>query len=682
MVLGITPRTISQPWVQSQVQPLSTLSRSAAHQNLSQDGFNRIPFGAIHSLKPSSVLRFSGSSSFQYDPKASIVNRLKDRAKNPATANLPAVGVADGFSYGPGVSMTNGELWKGSVKMAHVLQERYHIHPGDRVAVIESDTPEFLEILFATLALGATLLPINILALSSKNVSDPLDKEKKLAHMIEVSHCKALFIGKVIAENPRFKDLLLLKTLSNVNAFASQHAAFKSGIRHFPSQTLLLPFLVNKAKSAQLIIKAMSPETQVVLPNELSEALSAASDQEAGLNLCLTPSAESPALLLFTSGTTSLPKGVPVSQAFLSLNIHAMSQAVNKIMGAKTDHLLMPLPLFHIYGLYTLLSAMELGVPVTMIPSSIEASTNPKAVLNTIAKQKISVFPGIGKLIEPTFQYVAEHPEEKAKLNSLKYVISGGEAMEKKLYDLIHQVAPQVKVLQGYGMTEIGVTHINMSGEFGHVGQAIDSANMQMQIRQPDQEGRGLIYVKLPYTSPYVGASQEQISSAYQADGWFNTGDVGRVDSQGNLQILSREDDSSKRNGEKVFLVGFDNRLKNLLPIENSMTVKVRPSLDSGERFISIVVPKNRAGGDPKSLMQKLEALRNQKRIENIYMPDAILPVTPEQWEHQGFVTEMGKVQYKVGREYVNRLLAEHAIALRETEPGKYELTIQQPDKL
>lgn len=254
------------------------------------------------------------------------------------------------------------------------------------------------------------------------------------------------------------------------------------------------------------------------------------------------------AVLLYTSGTSGVPKGVCQTYGNLTSDIAGAIELAQ----LKTDHhFLGLLPLFHSFGLTAmLLVPVALGSSVFYLPRF-----TPTTVLDTIRQRQVSVTMMIASMYSALLRTKNGGPED---CKSVQYAISGGEALPNAIHAAFKDRFG-VDVLQGYGMTEASpVVSLNVpwSNRVGTVGKAIpnievaafdDSANRVAIGGIGELRVRGPVVMKGYYKKP------EDTRAAITPDGWYCTGDMGSIDADGYITITGRKKEMIIVGGENVY---------------------------------------------------------------------------------------------------------------------------------
>ncbi|ESO85322.1 hypothetical protein LOTGIDRAFT_221356 [Lottia gigantea] len=312
------------------------------------------------------------------------------------------------------------------------------------------------------------------------------------------------------------------------------------------------------------------------------------------------------ACLLFSSGTTGLPKAVMLTQYNLIANLVQLRSM--KIL--EDDSVLVFLPFFHLYGLVAILSsALTCGSKMVLV-----SRFQPVPFMEAIQKHQIKVL----HLVPPVMVLLAKLPETKNyDLTCVRKVVCGAAPLSINIECEVKEIFKIPYVSQGYGMTEVMVTHLDT--EENHkahsVGQPLEG--IKQKIINPETgkdvavnvDGEVCIkgeQIMLGYLN------QPEVTAAMMtADGWARTGDVGHVDEDGYLFIVDRIKELIKYKGHQV------------APAELEALLLKHPSIaDVGV----IGVPDSDAGELPKAyVVLKKDQKLSEKDIVN-YVAERVAP--------------------------------------------------------
>lgn len=340
------------------------------------------------------------------------------------------------------------------------------------------------------------------------------------------------------------------------------------------------------------------------------------------------------ATLLFTSGSSGEPKGVVLSHRNMLANVCQFASRLNLPDGSSV---LGCLPLFHSFGCtVTLWFPVIEGVNLVTYPSPLET----KRLAELIALHQISLF-----LSTPTFLRGYMKRIDPAQLSSLKLVVTGAEKLPLSLANAFEEkfgIRPQ----EGYGLTETSpATNVNLpdldpardsivlpSSRNGSVGQPLPGLDIKITDPATDKEvpinKQGIIWFKGPNVfKGYLGDPKK--SAEVLSDGWFRTGDVGRVDDDGFLYIEGRISRFSKIAGEMVPHETVEAVVNKVLGLDSEAERRIAvvgiPDEQKGE---AILLLSTIAG---PALEQECIDLRYKlldEGLSSLWCPKRIIPVT------------------------------------------------------
>jgi long-chain acyl-CoA synthetase len=258
---------------------------------------------------------------------------------------------------------------------------------------------------------------------------------------------------------------------------------------------------------------------------------------------------EDTAVILYTSGTTGQPKGAELTHANLARNTEVMRTDLIKLV--PDDVIFGGLPLFHSFGqTCTLNTAVASGACLTLLPRF-----TPGEALQILAGHHVTVFAGV-----PTM-YVAllGHPDRAAyDVSALRVCVSGGSAMPVEVLRGFEEVFG-CAVLEGYGLSETSpvasFNHPDRPRKPGSIGTPIRGVEMRVVDKEGDEVTRGEvgeIAIRGHNVMKGYWGKPEETAKAIP-DGWFRTGDLGRVDEDGYFVIVDRKKDMIIRGGYNVY---------------------------------------------------------------------------------------------------------------------------------
>ncbi len=320
-------------------------------------------------------------------------------------------------------------------------------------------------------------------------------------------------------------------------------------------------------------------------------------------NIVIDPSIMS--ILLFTSGTTSLSKGVMLSQNNICSNIHAIASYVKMY---PTDTLLSFLPIHHTFECtITFLYGIYFGVTVAFCDGL-------KYIQQNMNEYHVSVFVSVPLVLENIHNKVWKSLEEQGKDKLMKTMVSITKTLSKVKIDLRKKVfkpiidkfggklrvvfvgsAPLdkniihgfnnfgVKLVQGYGLTETSPViscETDKEKKPGSIGLPL--YNLDVKIENPDEDGLGEITVKGPSVMLGYYENEESTKKAMN-NGWFSTEDYGYIDEDGFLFISGRKNDIIVlKNGKNIYPHELEFLLNKLPAVSESMVfARNRSSMDT-----------------------------------------------------------------------------------------------------
>jgi acyl-[acyl-carrier-protein]-phospholipid O-acyltransferase/long-chain-fatty-acid--[acyl-carrier-protein] ligase len=289
------------------------------------------------------------------------------------------------------------------------------------------------------------------------------------------------------------------------------------------------------------------------------------------------PSADAPAVILFTSGTEGEPKGVALSHRNLLANVE---QVRAHLALYPSDILLNPLPAFHCFGLTVgSLMPVMLGLKVVCHPTPLQ----PKEIVHRIKKHKATI-------LVSTDTFITQYARvgEPGDLSSLRLTVCGAERLRDETRALLRK-KHGIELLEGYGVTETApVIAANRPGANrpGTVGQMM----ADMQYRLEPVEGipnAGRLVVKGPNVMLGYLKPDNPGKIVPPEGGWHDTGDVVSVDEDGFIAIKGRLKRFAKIGGESVSLAVVESCASALWP-DFSHAATTVPDGRKGEQIVLV----------------------------------------------------------------------------------------------
>lgn len=313
-------------------------------------------------------------------------------------------------------------------------------------------------------------------------------------------------------------------------------------------------------------------------------------------------SQERGAMILYTSGTTSLPKGVLTTHATIEAQISTLIEAWK---WSAQDYTICLLPLHHVHGIINVVScALWAGATVEFVHPF-----DAKTVFETFLSGQVTVFMAVPTIYFKLISYFESESDLKRaalteSLNKLRLMVSGSAALPVSVMEKWKEISGHY-LLERYGMTEIGMAISNpYEGErkAGYIGhplpgvevRLVDEKNQEVNTGEP-----GEIQVKGPAVFREYWGKKEATLKAFTTDGWFMTGDIAVIE-DGYFRILGRDSvDIIKSGGYKISALEIEEVLRKHPDIHDCGVVGIADE-EWGELVAAALISAQ--GLDPKEL--------------------------------------------------------------------------------
>jgi fatty-acyl-CoA synthase len=326
---------------------------------------------------------------------------------------------------------------------------------------------------------------------------------------------------------------------------------------------------------------------------------------------------EEVAIIMYTSGTTGLPKGAMLTHGnVLWNNINAL----HMMEASSDDRILVCAPLFHIGGLnVNTLIALQVGARVILL-----RTFDPVVVLDNIEQYRITGMFGVPAM----FLFMSQVPDfEDRDLSSIKYFVCGGAPVPEALIKLYG--GRGISFAQGYGLTETApfATLLPKEDTERKVGSA-GIAPMYTEVRVVDLDNKpvpantqGEIVIRGPNVMKGYWNRPEATAEAIDGEGWFHSGDIGLMDDEGFFFILDRKKDMIISGGENVYPAEVEKVIHEMNEVADVGVIGL-PDEKWGERVVAIIVAKPDTDLQPEDVIAftdgKLARFKMPRQIELI----------------------------------------------------------------
>ena len=484
----------------------------------------------------------------------------------------------DGIVF-DGKRWTYAQLGERSNRLANALM-RLGIKKGDRIGILQVNCNQYVESYFAAAKLGAIFVPLNFRA-----------KADELAYMIGNAEIKVLFVGN--------RYLAMIKGM----------------LPELPSVKECTTIDPEGGPSYEDLIRSSSPDEVVC---EIED--------------------EDITILMYTSGTTGRPKGVPLRHnAFVTYVLDSVEPA-NPDIGERN---LLTVPLYHVAGIQAMLAAIYGGRTLVLMKQF-----EVKEWLRMIEQEKATR----AMLVPTMLKRVIDDPAfSQHNLSSLKVITYGAAAMP---FEVIHKaigVLPWVRFINAFGQTETASTITTLGPEdhqiegteeekqkkLKRLTSSIGKPLPDVEVKIVDEEGKSLparhvgeILAKGPRIMTGYWRDEQKTSQVMTKDGWLRTNDMGWMDEDGYIYLAGRGDDMIIRGGENISPEEVEGVLHSHPKVDEAAVIGV-PDPEWGQQPRAIVVLKKGEVATSDEIMEYCRSrLAGFKRPRSVIFVNS-LPRTP-----------------------------------------------------
>ena len=297
----------------------------------------------------------------------------------------------------------------------------------------------------------------------------------------------------------------------------------------------------------QDVVEALCDKVRVLLFEEFMGEIESEEEAHGVIQIVIAPDDE--ASIVFTSGTTSFPKGVVLTQA----NFCFIAEVVSKYLGlSPDDRYALILPMSHTYGKSIVLSTLKVGASIIMLNNF----TDIQNFLKALADLKCTILSGVPYNAHVLLKW---GNLSKYDLSSLKKMTFSGNKLPPSTIDKLLEKLPWVEIYSMYGLTESTTRVCYLPPE--HLLEKKESCGKPLpgvEVRIFNEKGAALpsgsvgqVFVRGPNVMRCYFQDPE-LTSQTIVDGWLNTGDLGRLDADGFLFLEGREKEIIKCAGERI----------------------------------------------------------------------------------------------------------------------------------
>ena len=452
---------------------------------------------------------------------------------------------------GTGTTTTYGEHGARVMRLASALRKELGVEPGDRVAVMSLNSAPFLELYHAALLGACVVNPLNLRF-----------APRELTHVLSDSATKVVFV-----------DVWFAGVIDSIRAATGVESVVLMG--------------------------DAGPDTPF---DHRYEDLVAAGEELAPVE----PDEDDPAMLMYTGGTTGLPKGVLLTQRNLILTAYHIQMTVK--LDAE-DRYLVQVPMFHAASMGAII-----GVPATGGHNITVPVFDPGGVLKACEEHACTNTIMVPTMIAMTQAHPEYRPERMASLTRLTY---GASPMPRPVLERLRADLPHLQLFQGYGMTESAALVSVLLPEDHERPEKLASAGRAVPgtvIGIQDESGTllpkgevGEVCVRGGQFMREYWRKPEETAAAF-LDGWYHTGDAGYLDDEGYLFLVDRTKDMIVSGGENVYSTEVEQAIAAHPAVAQVAVIGV-PDDTWGEAVHAVVVLKPDATATQEELVEHARGL-------------------------------------------------------------------------
>jgi fatty-acyl-CoA synthase len=429
----------------------------------------------------------------------------------------------------PECRVSYGELAERAMSAARSLHG-LGIGPGGKVGILMPNCMEYIDVLFGASLLGAVMVPIN-----------SRFAPRELGYVVRNGDLELVLTGDMAAEH--------------VDHAARLHEALPDLSAGTPGA----PARQADAPQLRAVVLLGSREEPGMLGGADFRAAGEPVSEDDVLRLHRRTPVRSPALMMYTSGTTAMPKGCVMShEALVRTSVVA---GRTRFQLTPEDRMWDPLPIFHMSAILPLIGVFDAGATFMSM-----AHFEPEAALEMLDRERTTVsFATFPAITQALLNHPAYHPDRWRHIRLINNVAPPDTML------LMQQQMPHTVQISAYGCTECGgVVAFNdpsdtLEQRTTTSGRPFDGIELEIrdiETGAPCQAGtRGEIVVRGYNLFEGYYRDPEHTARAFDAAGWFHTGDIGSLSPEGRVTYLGRLKDMLKVGGENVAAVEIESYL-------------------------------------------------------------------------------------------------------------------------
>jgi fatty-acyl-CoA synthase len=337
---------------------------------------------------------------------------------------------------------------------------------------------------------------------------------------------------------------------------------------------------------------------------------------------------EDPQLIIYTSGTTGLPKGVVLTHGMITWN------AINTQLGwglRPCDRTVLHAAMFYTAGWNVFTLPLFYCRGANLVLKGFDADR----VLDLIGSEKITVFFGVPTM----FRMLMDAPKfGGTDFSGVRFLVSGGAPLGHEIIETF-QEKKSIRIWEGYGMTEVGPNNFMANGKPGTVGHPMPHVDVRIAgiDGRPLPAGQdGEIRLRGHHACAGYWNKAEETAKAFE-DGWFKTGDLGRMDGDGHVAIVGRLKDLIISGGVNIYPAEIERVIDTHPAVAGSAVIGV-PDPKWGEVGKAIVELNAGAKLDPDDLAAFLKDRLGKFKLPRYLAVVDSLPRTPASGKIQKFI--------------------------------------------